>query len=75
MLWPLIFATFFPGKTATNYGSRLRGDPWRIRRQSFSGANTGALSCAHTGHVWKIRGHSPKIKGHAPKIKGHAFGN
>ena len=41
---------------------------------------SGALSGAHTGHVWKIRGHGPKIKGHPRKlrltlsgIRGHRF--
>ena len=48
---------------------------WPTSRQSFSGADSGALSGTHTGHVWKIRGTVQKMRGHAPKIKGHVFGN
>ena len=67
---------FFDRKNSKKLRVTLTGRPlWPTRRQSFSGADTGALSGAHTGHVSKIRGHRPKIQGHVPKMKGHAFGN
>ena len=73
-----LFLPLFRRQNSTKLRVTITGrpaTPWPTRRQSFSGANTGALSGAHTGHAWIIRGHGPKIKGHALKIRGHASGS
>ena len=46
-------------KQQTVTGHIYGATPWPTRRQSFSGADTGALAGAHTGHVSKIRGRCP----------------
>ena len=55
------FCHFFRGNQQKISGHVYGATPWPTRGQSFSGADTGAVSGAHTGHVGKTRGHRPKI--------------